>query len=236
MDTPTTSPENLADKPQVPQKFLDPKTGEIRVDVLLRSYQELERKLAAMVPAPNHDDPESIERFRQALGIPNTPEEYQVIADHGLFEPDADVNRTLHAVGLTPDQVQSVYDLAAEKFVPMIVEMASELQADREMERLVQHFGGKEKWREISRQIFAWGKKSLQPDVLDALSSSFDGIIAMYQMMQKADKTPAGKVENSAPLNEKDVQAMMRDPKYWRDKNPDYINKVTSAFENIYKS
>ena len=39
---------------------------------------------------------------------------------------------------------------------------------------------------------------------------------------------------SASGTDEKDLQSMMRDPKYWRDKDPAYIAKVTAGFEKIY--
>ncbi len=40
----------------------------------------------------------------------------------------------------------------------------------------------------------------------------------------------------SGASDEKDLQAMMRDPKYWRDKDPAYVAKVTDGFQRMYGS
>ncbi|MEM6811174.1 MAG: hypothetical protein AAF549_01780 [Pseudomonadota bacterium] len=34
--------------------------------------------------------------------------------------------------------------------------------------------------------------------------------------------------------SEKDLQSMMRDPRYWRDKDLSFIEKVTKTFERLY--
>jgi hypothetical protein len=35
-------------------------------------------------------------------------------------------------------------------------------------------------------------------------------------------------------VDEKDLHSMMRDPRYWRDKDPSFIAKVTDGFQKIY--
>jgi sulfur transfer protein SufE len=55
----------------------------------------------------------------------------------------------------------------------MIVAMAGDFQADREVEKLINHFGGADQWREVSRQLLAYGQKNLPGDVLNNLSSSY---------------------------------------------------------------
>lgn len=219
---------------KLPEKFRDPETGDVRMEALINSYLELECKLSTMLPSPDTEEGRS--RTLQALGVPASADEYVVELSHGLFEADPEVNKRLHALGFTPQQVQAVYDLAAEKLVPMIVEMADEFKADREVERLVAAFGGAEKWAEISRQLLAFGRKNLPEDVLQSLSGSFEGVMALYRMM-KGEGEPEIAREQGRPesVSEKDLQSMMRDPKYWRDKDPAHVEKVTEGFRRMYR-
>lgn len=225
-------PENL------PEKFWDEKKQEVRLDSLITSYLALEKRLSQSLPqslfSPETEDDKK--RLYKAIGVPDTADEYQITVPKDLFPVDSDLNKRLHAKGFTADQVQEVYNLAAEKMVPLILEMASEFQADREMERLVSHFGGPEKWQEISRQLLAYGQKNLPADVLSGLASSYEGVMALYKMMkgQEPDlknNESAGKVSGS----EDELKAMMKNPRYWRDKDPSFIAQVTAGFEKIYK-
>jgi hypothetical protein len=202
---------------QVPDKFKDPESGEVKLDSLLSSYQSLEKRMSSMP------------------SIPKSAGEYCIDCEHGLFDVDEEMNKQLHAKGFTNEQVQFVYDLAAEKMVPMIVEMANDFQADREIEKLIEHFGGEEKWIEISRQLLAFGQKNLPNDVLQSLSSSYDGVIALYNMMQGNEPSVSNEAATKNGGRETmDLQSMMRDPKYWRDKDPSFIAKVTEGFQRLY--
>lgn len=201
----------------IPDKFKDPSTGELKVDSLLTSYSELEKKLSR-TPAP-----------------PKSPEDYCIDCKHGYFDVDAELNKKLHAKGFTNEQVQIVYDLAAERLVPLVVQMAAEYSAEREIEKLVSHFGGEDKWREVSRQLLAFGQKSLTPDALNALSSSYEGVLALYGMMKGDEPSLSRSADpKGASQNELDLQSMMRDPKYWRDQDPSFIAKVTEGFQKLY--
>ena len=95
------------------------------------------------------------------LGVPDAPDGYCIDCGHGLFDADPALNHKLHAAGFTPEQAQLVYDLAAERLVPMIQQIAFEFEAEREVARLINHFGGEDAWRETSRQLLAWGKRNL---------------------------------------------------------------------------
>lgn len=201
----------------IPDKFKHPETGELNTESLLTSYSELEKRLSRVPSAPKSAD------------------EYCINCDHGYFGVDNDLNAKLHAKGFTNDQAQTVYDLAAEKLVPMVFQIAAEYSAEREIEKLVAHFGGEEKWNEVSRQLLAFGQRSLPADVLEALSSSYEGVVALYRMMQ-GDEPGLSRVSSAqGPMaGELELQSMMRDPKYWRDQDPSFVNKVTDGFYKLY--
>src|SRR5687767_10683983 len=84
------------------------------------------------------------------LGVPEGPDGYCIDCGHGLFDADPVLNHKLHEAGFTPEQAQLVYDLAAERLVPMIQQIAFEFEAEREVARLINHFGGEDAWREMS--------------------------------------------------------------------------------------
>ena len=132
-----------ANRPEdVPEKFWDSEAGQLRVDALLKSYRELERRLSQRLAPPAADAPaEEVMRFRRGLGIPDSPDEYQITPKHDLCCADDEVNQRLHEAGFTPAQAQLVYDLAAERLLPMIAEAAAQLEADRQVEKLREHFG-----------------------------------------------------------------------------------------------
>ena len=228
--TESTRPSASASK--VPDKFIDPESGEIRLEALINSYLSMEKKLSQMLPAPDSDEAKS--RIFGELGRPDKPDNYDIDLSHGLFDRDPECDECMHERGFTNDQAQLVYDLAAKKMVPLIVDMAAEFQADREIERLIEQFGGAEKWREVSRQLFAYGRKNLPNDVLDGLAGSYEGVMALYKMMQRDEPGINPKVEGKVAEGEEDLQAMIRDPKYWKDKDPAFIRKVTQGFQKIY--
>ncbi len=221
--------------PQVPEKFWDARTGQIRVDVLLKSYLELERRLSQSVPLPGPErNPAELRRLHAALGVPERPEEYCVECSHGLFQPDAELNARMHAGGFTPGQVQLVYDLAAERLVPLIREVAAQFEADREIARLAEHFGGEPKWREVSRQMLAWGRRNLPKPALEGLSTSYDGVMALYRMMTSDEPVALRGGAAPAAADETELRGLMRDARYWRDKDPAVVAKVTDGFRRLY--
>lgn len=235
--TPETLTEEIVGKPEhIPIKFWDAEKKEIRIDALLNSYLSLEKRLSKMVPIPENDDDKK--RLQKLLGCPDCADDYQVTLKNDMVDIDPELNTRLHAKGFTNDQVQEIYDLATEKLVPMILEMAAEFQADRELERLVKEFGGQEKWGLISTQLQEFGKKNLPLSAYEGLCCSYDGVMALYNMMKIGSKSPITKDGSGSfeALDETGLRAMMQNPKYWRDRDPAFIAKVSDGFQRIYKS
>lgn len=221
----------------VPEKFWDREAGTIRTDALLKSYVELERKLGSMVALPGDDDQEGRERLRRALGVPATAADYQIEARDELLEPTPEINTRLHQAGLTQDQAQLVYDLAAEHVLPLIDDAVSELHATRDAERLAKHFGGDASWQNMARQIKTWGQANLAGEVYRTLAASYDGVVAMHQMMQARE--PVVLQDANGPQGDADEAAltrMMRDPRYWRERDPAFVAQVTEGFQRLYPS
>ena len=221
----------------VPEKFWDRAAGAIRTDALLKSYVELERKLGTMVALPGDDDREGRERLWQPLGVPAAAEDYQIEARDELLEPTPEINARLHQAGFTQEQAQLVYDLAADHVLPLIDDAVGELHAARDVERLATHFGGDASWQNMARQIRTWGQANLAEDVYRTLAASYDGVVAMHQMMQARE--PRVLHEANGPQGDVDETAltrMMRDPRYWRERDPAFIAQVTEGFQRLYPS
>ena len=225
----------VAGRPEdVPEKFWDAERGVLRVDALLKSYRELERKLSARFAPPGDDAPEEErQRFRRAIGVPETAEEYVVQPRHELIGPDPEVNAALHRAGFTPGQVQLVYDLAAERLLPIVAEAASQFEAERQRDRLRAEFGGEERYRRTAKQISAWGRANLPEEVVSALSTTADGVIALHRMMEKGEPTLTRQAGVPDAVDEAALRRMMRDPRYWRSREPDFVKRVTEGFRRL---
>lgn len=212
------SPDTPEKPDHVPEKFWDPEHGTIRAEELLKSYGELERHFSESSPA-----------------IPGTPDAYELeMPDHGIT-PDEEVNNRLHAAGFSHEQAQLVYDLAYEKLAPLLAQADSELQSSAAISQLESHFGGKARWQETSRQIKSWGRSNLEPDVFNTLSSSVDGVKAMHKMMRTSEPSLVGNhSELSGSRGETDLKQMMKDPRYWRDQDPAFVEQVRKGFQALY--
>ncbi|MCP4394036.1 MAG: hypothetical protein GY804_07230 [Alphaproteobacteria bacterium] len=226
-----TKPEN------VPEKFWDEEKGEIRIEELLKSYKELEKKVGGMVKMPVEDSSdEDFAALHKALGVPESVDGYEIVQRHELLSSDQELNERLRMAGFTPKQAQLVYDLAAERVVPVLESLAAEYEADNQRRHLEEHFGSEEKWEEVSRQLHAWAEQNVSEETLNTLGSSYEGVLALYSMMQSSEPSigKSGSYGSMVGLNEESLRKMMQDPKYWRDKNPEYISKISEGFKRLY--
>ena len=224
---------SIARRPaDIPEKFWDADAGSLRTETLLKSYIELERKLGTMVPLPNNDDPNSHHKLQRALGKPETADDYEIDAPHELITPDPTVNAKLHEAGLSSEQAQLVYNLAAEHVVPLI----EEANQEHERSQLTAHFGSEQKWQAIAPQIKTWAQANLTDEVYESLGSSSEGVIAIYHMMQAREPNIIS--EAAIPVskaNERQLSTMMRDPRYWRDRDPAFVAEVTAGYRRLYE-
>ena len=217
-----TGPNTGDDQPMrpdgVPEKFWDQKNGSVRVEALAKSYQELERKLGG----------------EQLKDVPESADDYEITIDGNPIETDAEVNSRLHAAGLSRDQVQAVYDLANEKLMPALAEMTASFEADSQTQQLIKHFGGEQNWAEARRQIGTWGRENFSEDVFAALSGTYDGVLTMQRMMS-GNEPGLGQTNTAghAP-SESSLKEMMADPRYWRQRDPAYVEQVRQGFRALY--
>ena len=213
--TPATPP------PGLPEKFWDAERGELRADSLVKSYQALEQKLGALA----------------GHGIPDDPGGYDIKTEGGLFTSDPEVNALLHAAGFTQEQAQTAYDLAAEYLSPMVSEVAAEFQAQSQVDRLAGHFGGEEKWRETAAQIKTWGRAKFPDEVFDALSGTYEGVLTLHKMMTESASEPGlieGAGSSTGSESEQGLQRMMQDPRYWRDHDPAFVERIRDGFKRLF--
>ena len=202
----------------VPEKFLD-KDGNVNVNDLAKSYVALEKKLGA----PKE-------------GIPADAKGYKINLKNPLMTVDEKINERLFALGLTNEQVQGVYDIAADIIIPQIRAMTEQISADKELQALEKEFGGAERFNEIARQLSAWGEKNLDANTFNTLATSKDGIMTLYRMMQEKQEAPvmAGKSTLNAKDDEMTLRRLMQDPKYWKEQDPELVQRVERGFRRLY--
>jgi len=207
--------------PWLPAKFWDNENGAVRTEALARSYQELERQRSA--PAARH-----------TIDMPEHPDAYDIMIDDDLLDVDGDVNRRLFENGFSQEQAQLVYDLALERMMPMVAEIAAKYENEREVNTLHKHFGSTQRFEAIRPQLSAWGKANLNPTVYENLVASAEGVIAMFEMMKNREPSLTRAAQASTGGSEMDIKRMMKDPRYWKDRDPAFVAQVREGFRTLY--
>ncbi len=214
----------------IPEKFLN-SDGSLNSDALIKSYSELEKKIGTMVSVPTSESDENTRRkFNRAIGVPESASEYPT---NEIYD-DENLRQRFLDIGLTTKQVEKIYEIANEFLSPVISDLFSVQNETGAMNELKNFFGGTEKMTEALRAINSFGEKFLPHDAFDALCSTPQGIQSVYKMMQSMEpdvKTDSATVEN---LTDSDLRRMMRDPKYWRDGDAEYIRKIENGFKKLY--
>ena len=230
LDTTSTCPDGI------PDKFWDSEQAEVKTELLLQSYLELERKLGSTLPRPKDEsDFDAIQRLQSALGRPGSAEDYEIESSSELLAVDAKINARLYEAGFNQQQAQLVYDLANEHVGPIIEDALQEVETVRQLDRLHDHFGGEQAWAKTSRQLKSWGEAHLSPEVFDALASSYDGVLALNELMSKSEPDLAGDgAGGGSGFTEDTLNEMVRDPRYWRDREPEFVARVTDGFKRLF--
>lgn len=211
-----------SNKPQgLPEQFWDEQTGEVRLEELIASYNDLARR-----------DDNLIET--NLRNMPQNYTQYQIKSPSPVLEVDEDLMKRFYEKGFTNEQAQFVYDLAGERVLPVLDEMAVNFEAEKQLEKLSRYFGGRDKFNEVSRSLSNWAKQNVNPEVYEALGSTSEGVIALYKMMSSSEPLLNKNDGEMSNLSEAGLRKMMEDPRYWRDKDSAYIAKITRGFEKLY--
>ena len=215
---------------KIPEKFLN-EDGTLNTNALMKSYSELERKIGTMITVPTNDSDENTRaRFNRAIGVPESADQYPI---NELFD-DENVRNKFHEIGLTTNQVEKIYSIANEFLVPVISELYETQNEKNAIGELKNFFGGTEKMNDALRAIEAFGKKFLPSDAFDELCSTPQGIQGVYRMMQSMEPSVETEKNEIKNLTDSDLRRMMRDPKYWRDGDAEYVRKIENGFKKLY--
>jgi hypothetical protein len=214
----------------IPEKFLNDQ-GELNTSALLKSYCELEKKMSNMVSVPNEDSDESVkQKFNHAIGVPDNIEDYPT---NSLFD-DESVRTKFHEIGLTAKQVEKLYDIAEEFLQPTLKSLFQLQNQTNAINELKNFFGSTEKMNDALREINAFGERFLPADAFDELCSTPQGIQGIYKMMQSMEPDVLTDKNTTENITDDMLRNMMRDPRYWRDQDPEYVRKIENGFKKLY--
>ncbi|MCL2629513.1 MAG: hypothetical protein FWD33_02370 [Alphaproteobacteria bacterium] len=197
----------------IPEKFKTA-TGEANLEAILKSYSELEKKLS------------------QAPSAPKDAAEY---AAPGFGDKDDDnIRQQFLDIGLTKDQAEKVCALADSLMKPIVSGLMDANGESSELAQLEKFFGGPDKLAPALQEIEAFGAKYLPEDAFETLCSTHQGIVSLYKMMKSHEPDISTNKNSSQNLSESELKIMMRDPKYWRDRDPEFIRSIDTGFKKLF--
>ena len=222
METNINNNVTNSQKPEgLPEKFWDKETSNIKIKELIEDYLSLISRDENLLENNNRNIPESFDKYE--INYPNK-----------MFERDEDVFKKFHEYGFTNKQAQLVYDLANERVVPLLNDVTRDYEERASYEKLYNHFGSEERFNIISRQVSDWAKQNVDPSIYDALAKTSDGVIALYNMMSTNEPSISKDRELEENLSLEKLKELMKDPRYWRDHDKAYVEKITKGFQKLY--
>lgn len=215
---------------KIPEKFLN-EDGTLNTDSLIKSYTELEKKIGTMISVPDENsDANARAKFNRAIGVPENASDYPT---NSLFDDDA-LREKFFEIGLTTSQVEKIYGVAEEFLTPVISELFKTQNESNAINELKNFFGTDEKMSDALHAINEFGMRFLPHDAFEELCATPQGIQSIYKMMQSIEPDVRTDKNSSENLSDNDLRRMMRDPKYWRDHDAEYVRKIENGFKKLY--
>jgi hypothetical protein len=219
----------------IPEKFWDTERNEIKVEELGASYKALEQKLGMRTEDLVRQVQEDYENQRKSsvpesyeVRLPEIPEDVEITVD-----PEQELVKSWQQICRDNGLSQEVFDQGVAAFVNNEIAGLPNLQ--EEMAKLGDNA------RERIEAADLWSKKYLSTDAYDAianLASTAEGVKALEEIMSLSKSKPLPNTNTvvDVELDERDLQSMMQDPRYWKDgsKDPAYIAKVTNLYQKKY--
>jgi len=219
----------------IPEKFWDTERNEIKVEELGASYKALEQKLGMRTEDLIKQVQEDYENQRKSsvpesyeVRLPEVPEDVEITVD-----PEQELVKSWQQICRDNGLSQEVFDQGVAAFVNNEIAGLPNLQ--EEMAKLGDNA------RERIEAADLWSKKYLSTDAYDAianLASTAEGVKALEEIMSLSRSKPLPNTNTviDVELDERDLQSMMKDPRYWKEgmKDPAYIAKVTNLYQKKY--
>lgn len=255
------SDSGIAQRPEyMPENFWNGETGEPNVEGLAKSYSEMRTKMdgkneslrgeletelrgsiekeAALKYRPEGDYPDSVEGYVYEVpenGLEGMPE--------GMtFEVDSEDPMMKHwqETAFSNGLSKETFNAGVEAYTMMLV---GNLPS---MDTIIEELG--ESGAARVEATDNWMAENLSKESYEVManmgnmhgSAKFVRVIeelahlAKGTPLQAFDEAGDGKVIGGAPIGDADIKEMMSDPKYWREKDPDFIAKVQDLLGKRY--
>jgi len=216
----------------LPEKFWNQDLKAPRVEVLSKSFTELEGKF--------REKNEKLKEEMLAEIRANAPEKYEFKLSEDLEIPE-NVN-----LDFSEDDplVNWFFDFAKEKGLSQEeVDKAINTYVDIELKNLpnmqeeVAKLGDHGQDRLL--RVHNWLESKLSNDEFKALNpllSSAAQVEALEKLMKTSGPADFDGDNNSPAMSLEELREMQNDPRYWQEKDPGFVKKVQEGYERLYKN
>lgn len=214
----------------LPEKFWDQDVG-IRAQPLAEAYSSLEQKLRDKTENLKKDwEQERLANVPEKYEIPGLPEDLEIPEgmEVNLKEDDPMVNWFFDSAkqwGLNQDQVAE----AVNAYIKMELEaMPNPME---EIKKLGDY--GADRVQKVENYL----RTTLDEGEFAAVSgmlANADSIKALEKLMKKPGPQDFDGDGGAPALTLGELRQMQNDPRYWRDKDPEFISKVQNGYQRLY--
>lgn len=221
-------PEGLSDA------FWDTEKNEVKLNDLLADHGTLSKYKSEM-DAKFTARPESMDKYE--LRIPDS-----VTLPDGVtfeFDQDSPLVKSARQMAFDAGMGQEGFDSLVATYLDEKLQTYSKSETEAQEAYQAELVKLGERGKERVSAVESYLKSTLTDTEYTAIrgvATTAEGVAAIEKLMGNArDVAPklqgAGGADN---LSESDLREMMKDPKYWRDRDPAFISKVSDGFKKLF--
>lgn len=220
----------------VPEKFWDPDKGEIRAEAAFGSYTELEKKISTA-------GQEAVEAFKteQFKERPAEASSYEVKLPEGIL-PEGAQFKMDESDPLLGWFKQFAFDqgLSQEMFSTAVGEyVKADLARGAMMKGQIDELGenGQERVDRIDMFLQRLLPNEDEYVALAEVINSPKAVMALEKIIDKRnepDLFKGGDGGDGEGITREDLKEMMKDTRYWKTKDPEFIKKVQGHYAKLY--
>ena len=214
----------------LPDKFYDPDVGP-RVELLAKSFRELEGKLS--------QKKENLAEELKSERLASAPEKYEIALPEDLNVPEG-VEVTLKEddpvaewfMGFAKENglSQEEFNAAVNTYIQLEISKLPDVNA--EIEKLGDY--GQDRLLKVDTHL----KNALDEEeyaAIQPMMTSAKGIEAMEKLIKQAGPGQFDGDGGGEGLTLNELRKMQNDPRYYRDQDPAFIERVKKGYERLYK-
>lgn len=225
--------------PELPEKFWNPETGEIRVPELTRSYVELEKWRSQGVDALKPVVEEEL-KAKLREGAPETPDAYELPTREELKLPEGlDFDPNNPTVGKFRELAHK-YGVSKEDFKAIMADYAAEVVGSYDPQAELAKLGDTAQARisavqsVLKAKLGDEGLEALKPAIVDAQSfTALEKLLSETGTLKPAEGGGAPGTAGGETLA--DIEKLMNDPRYYDPVKRDisYIEDVQARLRKL---